>query len=201
MSDRTIRFAFDSEISTIIGVNDGIPQGSPVSPIMFLIFIQHVIGALEHKNEIITLSYADDLTIITESSCARTNSIRLQLALKQLIKATDEVQIQFNADKSEYIHFHKGRDPINIKVTLTFTTCEGSKTVDIRPQEQFKWLGMWLNRKLTFKKHTEIKCAAATRAFHSIHRLSNTSKGLSFQAIRQLYISYVEAIRAYGVSC
>jgi Reverse transcriptase (RNA-dependent DNA polymerase) len=36
MSDRTIRFAFDGEISAMIGVNDGIPQGSPVSPIMFL---------------------------------------------------------------------------------------------------------------------------------------------------------------------
>ena len=44
-----------------------------------------------------------------------------------------------------------------------------------------------------------MKCAAATRAFHSIHRLSNTSKGLSFQAIRQLYISYIEAIGAYGI--
>jgi hypothetical protein len=39
MSDRTIRFAFDSEINAIIGVNDGIPQGSLVLPIMFLIFI------------------------------------------------------------------------------------------------------------------------------------------------------------------
>ena len=82
MSDRTIRFAFDGKINTIIGVNDGIPQGSPVSPIMFLIFIQHVIGALKHRNEIVTLSYVDDLAMVTESSCARTNSIRLQLALK-----------------------------------------------------------------------------------------------------------------------
>jgi hypothetical protein len=49
--------------------------------------------------------------------------------------------------------------------------------------------------------YTEIKCAAATRAFHLIYRLSNISKGLSFQAIRQLYISYIKAIGAYGVSC
>jgi hypothetical protein len=39
MSDRTIRFAFNNEISVMIGVNDGISQGFPVSPIMFLIFI------------------------------------------------------------------------------------------------------------------------------------------------------------------
>jgi hypothetical protein len=60
---------------------------------------------------------------------------------------------------------------------------------------------MWLDRKLTFKKHTGMKCAAATRAFHLIYRLSNTLKDLSFQAIRQLYISYVKAIGAYGILC
>jgi hypothetical protein len=48
------------------------------------------------------------------------------------MKAADEVQIQFNANKSEYIHFHKGRDPINIRITLTFITCENSKTVNVR---------------------------------------------------------------------
>jgi hypothetical protein len=39
ISDRMIRFAFDDEISVMIGINDGISQESPVSPIMFLIFI------------------------------------------------------------------------------------------------------------------------------------------------------------------
>jgi hypothetical protein len=68
--------------------------------------------------------------VLDESS---TNSIRLQLALKRLVKAADEVQIQFDADKSEYIYFHKGRDPINIRVTLIFITYEGSKTVEVRP--------------------------------------------------------------------
>jgi hypothetical protein len=105
---------------------------------MFLIFIQHVIGALEHRNEIVIFSYANNLAMITESSCARTNSIRLQLALRQLMKAADEIQIQFDADKSKYIHFYKSKDPINIGITLTFITCEGSKTVNVRPQEQFK---------------------------------------------------------------
>ena len=52
-----------------------------------------MIGALKHKNEIIIFNYADDLAMVIELSCARTNSIRLQLALRQLVKAVDEVQI------------------------------------------------------------------------------------------------------------
>jgi hypothetical protein len=77
ISDRIIRFAFDGKINAIVSVNNDISQGSPVSPIMFLIFIQYVIRALKQTNEIVILSYANDFTIVTESSCARINSIRL----------------------------------------------------------------------------------------------------------------------------
>jgi hypothetical protein len=58
---------------------------------MFLIFIQHVIRALKYKNEIVILSYVNDFAIVTESSCAKINSIRLQLTLRRLVKAADEV--------------------------------------------------------------------------------------------------------------
>jgi hypothetical protein len=71
--------------------------------------------------------------MIIKSLNARINSIRLQLALRRLIKAADEIQIQFDADKSEYIHFYKSKDLINIGITLTFITYEDSKTVEIRP--------------------------------------------------------------------
>jgi hypothetical protein len=77
MSDRTIRFAFDGKISAIINVNNGISQKSPVLPIMFLIFIQHVLGTLKQTNEIVTLNYANDFAMVTKSSYARTNNIRL----------------------------------------------------------------------------------------------------------------------------
>jgi hypothetical protein len=77
MSDRTIRFAFNNKINVIIRINDSISQGSPVLLTMFLIFIQYVIRALEHRNKIVIFNYVNDLAMVTESSCARTNSIRL----------------------------------------------------------------------------------------------------------------------------
>src|SRR6266498_913139 len=43
------------------------------------------------------------------------------------------------------------------------------------------------------------KVAQATRIFHQIKRLSNTERGLSFQAIRQLYIACITSIADYGV--
>jgi hypothetical protein len=75
-----------------------------------------------------------------ESTCrSRANQlvklrgIPKMIPLKRLIKAIDEIQIQFDADKSEYIYFHKGKNPINIRVTLIFITNEDFKIVKVRP--------------------------------------------------------------------
>ena len=45
----------------------------------------------------------------------------------------------------------------------------------------------------------EKKIADTTRVFHQIARLSNTERGLSFQAMRQLYIAYIMSIADFGV--
>ena len=55
--------------------------------------------------------------------------------------------------------------------------------------------------------YTSLRCipiaaagiAAATRTFHQITRLSNTERGLSFQVIRQLYITCITSIADYNV--
>ena len=62
-------------------------------------------------------------------------------------------------DKTEYIHFYKGHAPIETGITIN----TGSRAIEVLPQKQIKWLGMWLDRKLTFKKHVKVRCAVATR--------------------------------------
>ena len=45
----------------------------------------------------------------------------------------------------------------------------------------------------------EKKIVDTTRVFHQINRLSNTERGLSFQAMRQLYIACIVSIADFGV--
>src|SRR5258708_3082055 len=138
MSDRTMRFAFDSEIRPLISINSGYPQRSPISPIMFLIYVQHIFQALDHSPEIKSISYIDDIKLITESPCARTNGIRLQLAVQRLCKVAERSQIQFDINKTKYIHFHKRHAPIKTDITIN----TDSRAIEVLPQKQIKWLGM-----------------------------------------------------------
>jgi hypothetical protein len=77
MNDRTMRFAFNGEVGPLINVNSKISQGSPISPIIFLIYLQPIFQALGYWPEIEAIAYIDDIIIITGSTCARTNGIRL----------------------------------------------------------------------------------------------------------------------------
>src|SRR5436853_7546526 len=71
--------------------------------------------------------------------------------------------------------------------------------IQIEPKSLVKWLGIWLDSKLNFKEHVEKKIASATRILHQASRLSNTEMGLSFQAIRQLYVACIVSVADYGV--
>ena len=95
--------------------------------------------------------------------------------------------------KTELIHFHSKRI-INYQ---EYTVQIGN--MQIEPKSLVRWLGIWLDSKLNFKEHVEKKIADAIRVFHQIIRLSNTEKDLSFQAMRQLYITCIISIADFEV--
>ena len=56
-----------------------------------------------------------------------------------------------------------------------------------------------MDLKLTFKQHVEKKTTQVLKLLNQIERLSNTERGLSFQAMRQLYIACISSVADYGV--
>ena len=103
--------------------------------------------------------------------------------------------IIFDHDKTELMHFFPSQsidlDDPRFKVKI------GEK--EVKAQESLKWLGIYIDSRLTFKEHVTKKTLEATRVFYQIERLSNTKRGLSFQAMRQLYIACICSIADYGV--
>ena len=82
-----------------------------------------------------------------------------------------EAAISFNIGKTELIHFYNKRTTIE----------EGLKLgdIEISPKPLVRWLGVFLDSKLTFKQYIEIRILKAKSVFYLIRRLGNTQRGLS----------------------
>ena len=128
---------------------------------------------------------------MVSSKTIRQNCRLLQNTAIKLIEWGKDHYIEFDMTKTELIHFdHAKRSlkyPVKIMQDIIF------------PKEIVKWLGIWFDRKLFFKTHVEKRIASATRMFYSISRLANTERGLSFQAIRQLYLACIVSLADYKV--
>jgi hypothetical protein len=190
-----LQLVFNGEIHIEVKVNAGIPQGSPVLPMMFLIYISYIFTALDlWKDCVIILFYIDGVAIITSSKSLPANAQRLQRMIEYLLREATDSHVRFDIGKTELIYFYRGRE---LGSAVIFTAGDIINTVE--PKDSVRWLGVWFDRKLTFKEYTEKRAAGALRAFHSMRRLSNITRGLIQRAIRQLCIACVDGVAAYGV--
>ena len=125
------------------------------------------------------------------SSNIENNCKKLTEIAKIAFSWTDANAVQFDDSKSELIYFESK------KIMSTNSIILPNGTV-LKPQNMIKSLGIWIDRKLTFKTHIEKRLASATRVFHSISRLQNFEWGLASMATRQLYQTCITAISDYG---
>ncbi|KAH7548829.1 hypothetical protein BM1_10854 [Bipolaris maydis] len=187
LSNRSLRLAFDGQIEEFSEINAGIPQGSPVSPIFFLIYIRDLFPQIDGFQ----LSYIDDISITTSSTSIKKNVKILQREVNKLVTKGKQLAIEFDIAKTELIHYTKNKRRKEIPLELP------SKE-KIYHKDTIKWLGVYLDNKLSFREHVAIRASQAKTAFNRLGRLANIDRGLSPFAIRQLYLACVTSIADYG---
>jgi hypothetical protein len=185
LNKRLLRLSFDGKIEQFTDISTGIPQGSPISPILFLIYIRN----LFKSNLIRYISYMDDIALITSSKSYSTNCIILEREMAQITDIGQQNAIKFDLAKTELIHFGNK----NAKNTI--------KLLDraiIQPTNIVKWLGIWFDSNLTYKHHVTQKAAKARANLHRMLQIVNINRGLTPAATRQLYLACIVSIADYG---
>ena len=61
-----------------------------------------------------------------------------------------------------------------------------------------KWLGFWLDSKLSFKTHFENKMASAKGVLQRVASLSRSYGGLSINLMRRVVVAAVTSVALYG---
>src|ERR1700709_678607 len=112
INNRMLRLVFEGNIESFKPINTGIPQGSPISSILFLIYIQD----LFKSNSIKFLSYIDDISLIASSKSFKQNIKILEQETKVLFELGTKYTIKFDIDKTELIHFNSGKKQLHLEL-------------------------------------------------------------------------------------
>jgi hypothetical protein len=106
LSDSTIQFRIDSVLCSPISIASvGIPQGSPLSPVLSSIYSLPVLLAFTSWSDITIKGYIDDFTILSASQSFSSNLDIIEAAVETVTQRLNTLGLSFEMDKCELIHF------------------------------------------------------------------------------------------------
>jgi len=183
---------FDGQVSDPVELKAGVPQGSPLSPILFLLYIASLYEALERHGNLTVIGFADDTNLLAASQDIEANCRRLESAFRVCERWAKTRGMEFAPQKSELIHFTRKHAAATKGVRLSGRT--------ITPVESARFLGVWLDRKLQWGRHLkEVKKRLETQKF-ALTKLAASVWGCSLARAREIYTKVIRAAVAYGAS-
>jgi len=192
MSDRTSRLLFDGGASAPLPIRAGVPQGSPLSPVLFLLYIATLYEELQKATGILVVGYADDTNLMSTARDARENCRRFEKAWKICLSWAERHGMKFNTTKTELIHFSRAR--------AACTECVRLGDATIEPVEKARFLGVWTDRKLNWSAHKEAILRKMKTQMLALTRLAASAWGVSLVRARHTYIAVIRSVLSFGAA-
>jgi len=190
LRDRTCRLTLQGSPRQFAPVSVGVPQGSPISPLLFVIYGSSL--HLEIPRSLI-ISYVDDFAVTVASPSYRTNVRLLQKSFSMLKRKASLINISFSIPKTELIHWRTTRSnepPCSLPVQLEDQL--------FYPQSHLKWLGLIFTPAFDPRSHFSRRYTLANAALATIRRLTPPGMGLPPYLCLALARSLRALILLYG---
>lgn len=201
LSDRKAAVCLDGRRGEMKPVKNGIPQGSPVSLILSIVYGSEILELMEarrsrRKEDMTLLMYIDDGTLRAASKSLDANVVTLRRDFIFVNEWLTKVGLSTEPEKTGLMH-HSWKQDRGHSPAIKLPMPDGTETV-IRAGETIRILGLYIDRKLTFNQHAQIVAQKAKKAIACTRMLANTIRGLSQSQLRMMYRACVAPILTYA---
>ena len=165
LKDRSQYVVYNGLKSEKQQITCGVPQGSILGPLLFLIYINDL-GEVSSK--IFTLLFADDSNLFLSGKNPDQLIQEMNLELVKVINWLEVNKLSLNLKKTHFIIFRKGKTKLTVSEELRI------KSTKIKQEQQTKFLGVILDQRLTFLNHILLIKGKMARAMGILYKCKRT---------------------------
>lgn len=168
----------------------GCPQGGVLSPLLWSLVVDELLVILEGKG-IKAIGYADDIAIIVSGKFPRTVSEVTQSAIMAVEEWCNKVGLKINPKKTVLVPFTKKRKLEGLIEPTLFG-------IQISLSDQVKYLGVIIDKRLSWKQHVDYICDKACRVFWACRRTFGKTWGLKPKTLYWVYTTVIKPVIIYA---